>query len=689
MTPGAAKRIGLFASHDTPSTPSPAPARVHPLVAGSELGGPNATGKPGDWVLENDEVVFVIDALGGGAGFAESGGNLIDAADARTRKDELGQVFTYFGAFPRQAVYTRIETRMEADGTAVVVCRGVEIRDSALAVETEWRLAAGDRALLISTTVTNKGSAAATLGLGDVINWGGTEKVAPGKPPGFRGPSTGPYIGGVGRSASYALTSTDGDIAATSGGAWTDTEQKRSVTLQPGAAETYSRVFVVGERPDSASLVAELTKSAAGEVGAVEIQLVDAAGKPARAAAGSKVMVGTAAAPDLLTFVAAEDGPVFGGELPPGTWTLRFAPSAGRRDAGPPVSVTVAKGKTASAKLAVSEPGSITLGPCTERGKGIPCKLTINGLSGTPEPSLGPAFVAGLARNVVYLAPDAQRNVPLPFGKYRVTASRGPEYDLASTEITVPGNGQSFALTRAVDTAGWVATDFHQHSVLSADSAVATRDRVLANAAEGVEVAVASEHNVVADLEGLVEELKLASFMVELTGVELSSDSSKVPFGHANVFPIIALPDKPRNGAPVIRDRLASEAFADARAMTSPAGKPLLQINHPRSGRKWLFRLSGFRPEDGRRHQTRLRRRLRRDRSVEWSRRRPPRDRAGRLSRAPAHRPRGDADRRHGHSRNRWRRAWLPANLCARRERRRFRPVERRPREGPRGRRPR
>ncbi len=307
VTPGAAKRIGLIPSRSEGSKPARGSARVHPLVAGQELGGPNATGKAGDWMLENDEVVFVIDALGGGAGFAESGGNLIDAADATTRQDELGQVFTYFGAFPRQAVYAEIDTRVEADGTAVVVCRGTEIREPTLAVETEWRLAPGDRALLIRTTVTNKGTSPSSLiGLGDVINWGGTEKIAPGKKPGFRGPSQGPYIGGVGRSASYALTSTEGDIAAISGGAWTDTEQKKSVTLPPRASDTYERVFVVGERPDSASLVSELTKSAAGDVGAVEIRLVDTLGTATNAAAGSKVLVGTDAAPDILTFVAAE-----------------------------------------------------------------------------------------------------------------------------------------------------------------------------------------------------------------------------------------------------------------------------------------------------------------------------------------------------------------------------------------------
>ncbi len=65
------------------------------------------------------------------------------------------------------------------------------------------------------------------------------------------------------------------------------------------------------------------------------------------------------------------------------------------------------------------------------------------------------------------------------------------------------------------------------------------------------------------------------------------------------MFPVDAQPAKPRNGAPPIRDRLASEAFADALAMTSPAGKPLLQINHPRSGANGYFDCLGFDPKTG------------------------------------------------------------------------------------------
>src|SRR5687768_10445545 len=54
----------------------PAPPRVRRIAAGSDkLRGPLAIGRVGDYVIENDEVVFVVDQLGRGSGFAESGGN--------------------------------------------------------------------------------------------------------------------------------------------------------------------------------------------------------------------------------------------------------------------------------------------------------------------------------------------------------------------------------------------------------------------------------------------------------------------------------------------------------------------------------------------------------------------------------------------------------------------------------------
>ena len=256
VSPGAAARARLMDSYrGGGKSVDVHPSRVHPMVAGEELGGPNAVGKPGDLLLENDEVAFVIDRLGSSAGFAESGGNLVDAADARSRKDELGQLFTYFGTFPRQGVYEKCTSGTTPEGAAWVTAEGAELYDPSLHVVTRYMLAPGDRALRIETNVTNRGDhESEKLSLGDAIQWGGAEKLAPGKSLGFKGASSGPFVGGIGRTTSYAVTGADGTIDGFSGGSWTDTVQKKDITLQPGEEVHYARIFLVGERGDSASL---------------------------------------------------------------------------------------------------------------------------------------------------------------------------------------------------------------------------------------------------------------------------------------------------------------------------------------------------------------------------------------------------------------------------------------------------
>src|SRR5690606_24631616 len=119
----------------------------------------------------------------------------------------------------------------------------------------------GERALRLTTTVRNAGAKPLVLpAVGDAIQWGGAEKYAPGQKVGFRGRTQGPFVAGVGRFASYAITSNEPALGALSGGAWTDTEQKKDVVLEPGASVAYERMFVVGRRGDSASIDAELAR---------------------------------------------------------------------------------------------------------------------------------------------------------------------------------------------------------------------------------------------------------------------------------------------------------------------------------------------------------------------------------------------------------------------------------------------
>ena len=559
-------------------------ARVHVMKSGEQLGGPNAIGRPGDLLLENDEAVFVIDQLGASEGFTESCGNIVDAADAHVRKDEQGKVFTYFGVFPRQGVYSALSSAAASDGSAWVEATGRELYDARLAVTTRYTLHPADRALLIETTVENTGGEPVELpSLGDAIQWGGAEKVAPGQSRGFKGPSSGPYVGGIGRFASYAVTSTEGAIDATSGSGWTDTIQRKTIRLSGREKTSYSRVIVVGERPDSSSLVAELAVAAGQPVGGLEVRLPAAALLPT----GYLVTLRIDGSPETLTLA-----PPFVGHVPVGRY--RIASMLGRSHGQPMGPIDVEAGRTAAIDLPVEAPATLEVRCLDSSGSGLPCKLTFEGMGDTPTPDFGAAHAAGPARHQATTA-DGTTHVILMAGRYRLTASRGPEYGLASVAVDLaPGDRRSedLSLSRVVDTRGYVACDLHQHSSFSADAPTNARDRVIANAAEAVEVAVATEHNVVADLESIVRELHLEDDLVELSGDELTSDASRHPWGHANVFPLPFDGSKPAGGALRIRDRSPRDVFAELRA--SAVGDLVIQVNHPRAGTNGYFDLLGF-----------------------------------------------------------------------------------------------
>jgi hypothetical protein len=379
-------------------------------------------------------------------------------------------------------------------------------------------------------------------------------------------------------------------VDATSGGSWTDTVLRKGVKLGPGEKTKYARVFVVGERPDTSSVVGELALAAGQPVGGLEVHVVG--GPPAT---GERVLLHPDGSQESLSLASP-----FAAQVPVGRYWASLASNAAVR-VGP---VEVKAGAVAGLELPVDPRAALDVG-CRSRGHAnegepLPCKLTFEGTGGTITPNFGPASAAGPARNQVTTA-GAPVHVSIAPGTYRVTASRGPEYALDVVDVTLQA-AETRALVlspaRVVDTAGYLACDFHQHTILGADAGVATRDRVIANAAEGVEVAVASEHNLIVDFEPIVRELGLARDLVAVAGDELTSDASRHPWGHANVWPMNADASKPRGGAPVVRDRTPHELFEGLRA-ARPAGDFVLQVNHPRSGSTGYFDLLSFDPARG------------------------------------------------------------------------------------------
>jgi hypothetical protein len=590
------------------------PAGVRRIASKNDrVGGPLALGRDGDYVIENREVAFVINQLGRGFGFSESGGNIVDAADAVARIDELGSLFTYFGVFPRQALYDALTFGAEKDGTAWIEVRGRELYEEKLAITTRYSLGPVDRAVVIATSLENRGDKPiGPIDLGDAVQWGAAEKLAPGKAPGFRGDYTGAYVGGVGRSVAYLLAPVkDAEVFAKNGTAWSNLSYERDIRLGPGEKVRYERVFAVAPRGDSVGVATEFFYMQGGAPAGLAVSLVDAGGAKVAPPEGGRVFLERARAEgEPATWAdtwwwmraspeASAEG-VIGGEVPPGRYAIQFQ-GGGRRSEGKAI-VEVKPGVVTSASLKVSDVGKLrvavrevegaeaTPSPSpspSPKGRMIPAKITILDAN-TKTPASEPQSVKG-----------GELDLPLAPGKYTIIASRGPEYSIAEASVEIRAGetaAEDLSLKRVVDTRGYIGCDLHQHTSRSDDSGVAVADRVISNVVEGVECAVASEHNNVVDLMPVVRELGLARELMVITGNEVSSDSSRAPFGHVNVFPLTVDAADPRGGATPVRDRTAKEVFDDLYALP---GERVIQVNHPRSNLNGYFDLLKFDPATG------------------------------------------------------------------------------------------
>jgi hypothetical protein len=163
-------------------------------------------------------------------------------------------------------------------------------------------------------------------------------------------------------------------------------------------------------------------------------------------------------------------------------------------------------------------------------------------------------------------------------GRYRLLVTSGIERNAKSFLVNLRAGQRQVLeakLARAIATPGWISADLHLHQAPSVDADISLPIRVVSIAAEGVELAVATDHYVVTDLAPtvsyLLERGVLSSKVLTVPGTEVSTLGHR--FGHFNVFPLT-----PERNV-VFENTTPSELFADARKK-SPNG--VLQVNHPR-----------------------------------------------------------------------------------------------------------
>lgn len=223
-------------------------------------------------------------------------------------------------------------------------------------------------------------------------------------------------------------------------------------------------------------------------------------------------------------------------------------------------------------------------------GQPLTARLIVHGVAPTADPNFGPDYRASGAGPLI----DALRGeatMPLPTGRYRMLATRGPEYTIDEEAVDIaPGSSHPvhLSLRHVVDTPGWVGCDLHVHARPSFDSPVLPEDRVVSLIAAGVEFAVPSEHNAVGHYETVLDALELNRELATVPGVEITT--VRPSYGHFNIFPFAG------PGVPPFRRTTLKQIFMKARG-----GDPLrvLQVNHPRMKSIGYFDIVGLDTKTG------------------------------------------------------------------------------------------
>ncbi len=334
---------------------------------------------------------------------------------------------------------------------------------------------------------------------------------------------------------------------------------------------------------------------------------------------GSVVVVDGAG--NKVTQAKIDEGGRFEANLRPGTYDL-FVVRAGLQTAKT-AGVEVVADQTTRTNITMPLPARLVV-TAVEEGVGrVPAKVTLVGT--TPPEHVGKRssdwlFDLSIGEDFRYTdfvpddaddadtlrviedfryAGDGTATITARPGRYTVVVGRGPEYARVEQEVELQA-GRTVAidalLQRVVDTSGYIAGDFHLHSVFSLDSNASLQDRITSYAGEGVELAVSTDHNFIVDYRPVIETSGLARFITSAIGLELTT----IDRGHFNGFPL------ERGSGALVNDdgdvdtiasrtygsfewalRDPADIFADfrSRGRRGADGQPgeiVLQVNHPR-----------------------------------------------------------------------------------------------------------
>jgi len=346
----------------------------------------------------------------------------------------------------------------------------------------------------------------------------------------------------------------------------------------PGDSVTFTRHFVVGDGSVSSIVDARNQFQYLG-AGTVEGTVL-VGGSPVEGvrvsvlgvtAQGPGIGLGAPLSRNVLTQAVTDAAGKYRLTVPGGSYNvvagLDGTPYQGGGSSPALNPVSVVPYQTATVDLALPGTGALDVTVTDENGDPISAKASVVGFDPSPgfantQSVLGlinnrtgvlrdvgedsPPF--GLAQ-VAFLGPDGQSGpVPLEPGSYQVVVSRGPEYSIAASNVTIVAGATtpvSLQIARVVDSTGFISGDFHVHSIDSPDSKVSKVERVVSMLAEGVDFFTPSDHESRQDFNPTIASLGAAG----LISVAPSGEITTFDYGHFNAWPMTIDPSKVNGGS--------------------------------------------------------------------------------------------------------------------------------------------
>ena len=225
-------------------------------------------------------------------------------------------------------------------------------------------------------------------------------------------------------------------------------------------------------------------------------------------------------------------------------------------------------------------------------GSPLPCRLTFTRPDGTLQPLLAAPSSQVTTRIGVVYTKNGNTTLSAPIGDYELRAGRGFEWGVALQKRSLkPGinPGVHLKLKREVDTQGWIAADSHIHTLThSGHGDARIEERMLTIAGEGIELAIATDHNHHTDYAPAAASNGVASAFTSVIGNEVTTKH-----GHFNAFPI-------RAGSPVVNHQ-EQDWSKLLPAIRATPGVQVITLNHPRDLHSGFVPLGGlqFNPRTG------------------------------------------------------------------------------------------